>query len=122
MAEDTCGRCWCRVTVVVIVSMSQTPLLILIIDGEVNGHVDFGQPRALVLECSLLAVHHDPLCTGGDSALNLCDNIPAPTNLNNSASDNSTRCRQTFYESKYTAPTVSVFFFFFEILSGENKQ
>lgn len=29
--------CWCRhVTVVVVVPMSQTPLLILIIEGEVN--------------------------------------------------------------------------------------
>lgn len=74
--------------------------------------MDFCQPQALVSKRAPLAIYYDPLRTGGDSAFNLCDNIPVPTNLNNSASNNSTRCHRTFYESKYIAPTVSNHLFF----------
>ena len=72
----------------------------------------FTNPKVLVFKPALLVIYYDPFLTGSDPAFNLCDNVPIPANLNNSPSKNSTRCCQTFYESKYTTSTVSNHFLF----------
>lgn len=67
----------------------------------------------IVFKHAFLATYYGPLFTGCDPAFNLCDNVLIAANLNNSVSKNSTRCYQTFYESKYIAPTVPNHLFFF---------